>query len=133
LLRRHPEERITSEDILHHPWLTKENFRETVRSCSDQTVPMWEPSERAASLNGGGDDEDEDEEGVEGGGDEENEDRDGGGEEESRGSLRGRSGVSFLGPSLSARFGFVGDDVLDNRQSIIDQIHQRRLNRMMMM
>lgn len=43
LLRRHPEERITSEDLLHHPWLTKENFRESVRSCSDQTVPMCAP------------------------------------------------------------------------------------------
>lgn len=43
LLRRHPEERITSEDLLHHPWLTKENFRESVRSCSDQLVPLCVP------------------------------------------------------------------------------------------
>lgn len=55
LLRKHPEERITSEDLLHHPWLTKENFRESVRSCSDQTVPMGAPKrKRHAHLVSGG-------------------------------------------------------------------------------
>ncbi|KAK9890531.1 hypothetical protein WA026_010607 [Henosepilachna vigintioctopunctata] len=38
LLRRDPSERITSEDILHHPWLAKEERDWTSRSC-DQLVP----------------------------------------------------------------------------------------------
>ena len=66
LLRRHPEERITSEDLLHHPWLTKENFRESVRSCSDQTVPMDVPKRQRASL-AESEDEDEAEEHAEDG------------------------------------------------------------------
>lgn len=53
LLRHHPEERITSEDLLHHPWLTKENFRETVRSCSDQLVPMCAPKRRRRTSGSG--------------------------------------------------------------------------------
>ncbi|XP_044751078.1 tribbles homolog 2 [Coccinella septempunctata] len=38
LLRRDPSERITSEDILFHPWLAKEERDWTSRSC-DQQVP----------------------------------------------------------------------------------------------
>lgn len=38
LLRRDPSERITSEDILYHPWLAKEEREWTPRSC-DQLVP----------------------------------------------------------------------------------------------
>lgn len=59
LLRRHPEERITSEDLLHHPWFTKENFRESVRSCTDQMVPKGVPK-RQNSLGEGRLDEDGD-------------------------------------------------------------------------
>lgn len=60
LLRKHPEERISSEDLLHHPWLTKENFRETVRSCSDQMVPMFVPK-RAVGGGARGDESEADE------------------------------------------------------------------------
>lgn len=56
LLRRHPEERISSEDLLHHPWFTKENFRESVRACTDQMVPLGVPKRD----NGEGDGEVED-------------------------------------------------------------------------
>lgn len=38
LLRRDPSERITSEDILFHPWLSREERDWTSRSC-DQQVP----------------------------------------------------------------------------------------------
>lgn len=62
LLRKHPEERITSEDLLHHPWLTKENFRETVRSCSDQMVPMCVPKRKRDALDAAEDMNEEEEE-----------------------------------------------------------------------
>ncbi|ENN74869.1 hypothetical protein D910_02509 [Dendroctonus ponderosae] len=39
LLRRDPSERITSEDILYHPWLAKEDRDWIPRSC-DQQVPQ---------------------------------------------------------------------------------------------
>lgn len=39
LLRRDPEERITSEDIFFHPWLTKDESNDFSRSSSDQCVP----------------------------------------------------------------------------------------------
>lgn len=39
LLRRDPEERITSDDILFHPWLLKDDHSDTSRSSSDQCVP----------------------------------------------------------------------------------------------
>ncbi|XP_056644216.1 tribbles homolog 2 [Diorhabda sublineata] len=38
LLRREPSERITSEDILYHPWLAKEDKDWSSRAC-DQLVP----------------------------------------------------------------------------------------------
>lgn len=38
LLRREPSERITSEDILYHPWLAKEEKEWVQRAC-DQVVP----------------------------------------------------------------------------------------------
>ncbi|KAJ3632308.1 hypothetical protein MTP99_009322 [Tenebrio molitor] len=38
LLRREPSERITSDDILYHPWLAKEDREWTSRAC-DQLVP----------------------------------------------------------------------------------------------
>ncbi|XP_050515017.1 tribbles homolog 2 [Diabrotica virgifera virgifera] len=38
LLRREPSERITSSDILYHPWLVKEDKDWSSRSC-DQLVP----------------------------------------------------------------------------------------------
>ncbi|KAL1491227.1 hypothetical protein ABEB36_011856 [Hypothenemus hampei] len=38
LLRKEPSERINSEDVLFHPWLTKEDREWVARSC-DQTVP----------------------------------------------------------------------------------------------
>lgn len=38
LLRKEPEERILSEDILLHPWLNVEEQRDYDRS-SDQMVP----------------------------------------------------------------------------------------------
>lgn len=38
LLRRDPSERITSDDVLHHPWLAKEERDWTPRTC-DQLVP----------------------------------------------------------------------------------------------
>lgn len=140
LLRRHPEERITSEDILHHPWLTKENFRETVRSCSDQTVPMWEASERSSSRGDDDEDDEDSEENVSGGirnemdlnGDygDARMDRDNRGFDSVRG---GRTGVSFLGPSLSARFGFVGSPIGEDpiaAAAAIEQIAARRLGRL---
>lgn len=39
LLRKEPEERILSEDILLHPWLNAEEQRDYNRSSSDQMVP----------------------------------------------------------------------------------------------
>ena len=54
LLRRDPEERITSEDLLHHPWFTKENFRETYRSSSDQCVPIFQEADDRTVTNGCG-------------------------------------------------------------------------------
>lgn len=42
LLRKDPEERITSDDILHHPWLSKDETRGDIsRSSSDQCVPEF--------------------------------------------------------------------------------------------
>lgn len=49
LLRRDPDERITSEDVLFHPWLKQsdDEFREVVStksnpsSSDDQCVPEW--------------------------------------------------------------------------------------------
>lgn len=46
LLRRDPDERITSEDILYHPWLKQDDdFREVINSktstADDQCVPEW--------------------------------------------------------------------------------------------
>lgn len=38
LLRREPSERLTSEDILFHPWLAKEEKDWSSRAC-DQLVP----------------------------------------------------------------------------------------------
>jgi tribbles-like protein len=47
LLRRDPDERITSEDILYHPWLKQDDdCREVISSKTsasndDQCVPEW--------------------------------------------------------------------------------------------
>jgi tribbles-like protein len=47
LLRRDPDERITSDDILFHPWLLHDDAREVYRSTpaqanqDDQCVPEW--------------------------------------------------------------------------------------------
>jgi tribbles-like protein len=46
LLRRDPDERITSEDILYHPWLKQDDdYREVISSktssTDDQCVPEW--------------------------------------------------------------------------------------------
>lgn len=48
LLRRDPDERITSEDVLFHPWLKQDDeYREVVSTKSnpatsdDQCVPEW--------------------------------------------------------------------------------------------
>lgn len=48
LLRRDPDERITSEDVLFHPWLKQDDeFREVINtksnpsSIDDQCVPEW--------------------------------------------------------------------------------------------
>lgn len=45
LLRRDPEERITSDDILFHPWLKCDESKETPKliqsSSDDQCVPEW--------------------------------------------------------------------------------------------
>jgi hypothetical protein len=47
LLRRDPDERITSEDVLYHPWLVKDDeYREIINTKSnpsasdDQCVPV---------------------------------------------------------------------------------------------
>lgn len=39
LLRKEPEERILSEDILLHPWMTQEDTRDFSKSSGDQMVP----------------------------------------------------------------------------------------------
>lgn len=39
LLRKEPEERILSEDILLHPWMTAEDNRDFSKSSNDQLVP----------------------------------------------------------------------------------------------
>lgn len=39
LLRKEPEERILSDDILLHPWMNAEEFRDFSKSFSDQCVP----------------------------------------------------------------------------------------------
>jgi len=39
LLRRDPDERITSEDIFLHPWMTRDETNDFIKSSSDQCVP----------------------------------------------------------------------------------------------
>lgn len=39
LLRRDPDERITSEDILLHPWMTRDDSRDSTAGVGDQCVP----------------------------------------------------------------------------------------------
>lgn len=39
LLRREPEERILSDDILLHPWMMHEDSRDIGKSRGDQLVP----------------------------------------------------------------------------------------------
>jgi tribbles homolog 1/2 len=39
LLRRDPDERITSEDIFLHPWMTRDEIDDFIKSSSDQCVP----------------------------------------------------------------------------------------------
>lgn len=39
LLRRDPDERITSEDVFLHPWMTRDETNDFVKSSSDQCVP----------------------------------------------------------------------------------------------
>lgn len=39
LLRKEPEERILSEDILLHPWMTVDESRDFTKSSTDQMVP----------------------------------------------------------------------------------------------
>ncbi|ETN67148.1 ser/thr protein kinase-trb3 [Anopheles darlingi] len=56
LLRRDPEERITSDDVLYHPWLLHDDSKDPIHTSSsraaaaaaaaasagdDQTVPEW--------------------------------------------------------------------------------------------
>lgn len=48
LLRRDPDERITSEDVLYHPWLKQDdesrdvaNTKSSSSSSDDQCVPEW--------------------------------------------------------------------------------------------
>lgn len=100
LLRKHPEERITSEDLLDHPWLTKENFRESVRSCHDQMVPLYAPKRPRREPGDEMDTTTTQEELYEEG-------------EEVEGMGDHQDGVPVLGASLlSARFGALGSDSL---------------------
>lgn len=39
LLRKEPDERILSEDILLHPWMQVDENRDYTKSSSDQLVP----------------------------------------------------------------------------------------------
>lgn len=39
LLRRDPDERITSEDVFLHPWMTRDENNDFTKSSSDQCVP----------------------------------------------------------------------------------------------
>lgn len=39
LLRREPDERITSDDILLHPWMIQDDSRDYTKSPGDQCVP----------------------------------------------------------------------------------------------
>lgn len=39
LLRKEPEERILSEDILLHPWMMADENRDFTKSSADQMVP----------------------------------------------------------------------------------------------
>ncbi|XP_037051319.1 tribbles homolog 2-like [Bradysia coprophila] len=39
LLRRDPDERITSEDVFLHPWMTRDENNDFLKSSSDQCVP----------------------------------------------------------------------------------------------
>ena len=57
LLRKDPSERITTEDVLVHPWLVGSNRERGVHRRSpgadnhDQAVPVWsQPSESATSV-----------------------------------------------------------------------------------
>lgn len=54
LLRRDPEERITSSDVLFHPWLKVDSTRDSCRSLTakdDQMVPIWNPSNNISNNN----------------------------------------------------------------------------------
>lgn len=57
LLRRDPDERITSEDVLYHPWLKQDDeYREVINtksnpsSSDDQCVPEWYRNECDAQV-----------------------------------------------------------------------------------
>ncbi len=39
LLRRNPDERITSDDVFLHPWMTRDESGDFLKSSSDQCVP----------------------------------------------------------------------------------------------
>ena len=41
LLRQVPDERITSEDILLHPWMKQEDSKDFTKSLGDQCVPEY--------------------------------------------------------------------------------------------
>lgn len=59
LLRRDPDERITSEDILYHPWLKQDDdYREVISSktnsvSDDQCVPEWQGDNDCDESDGG--------------------------------------------------------------------------------
>jgi serine/threonine protein kinase len=58
LLRRDPDERITSEDILYHPWLKQDDdYREVINAkanvnSDDQCVPEWHGNSGYDEMNG---------------------------------------------------------------------------------
>jgi serine/threonine protein kinase len=65
LLRRDPDERITSDDVLHHPWLKLDDTKEyacksNAQMADDQCVPEWTAtmSSSSSSLASGSDDSD---------------------------------------------------------------------------
>lgn len=39
LLRKEPDERILSEDILLHPWMASDDNRDFTKASTDQMVP----------------------------------------------------------------------------------------------
>lgn len=44
LLQRSPCDRLSAEDVLHHPWLINEERQEfQVRNNTDQQVPDYDP------------------------------------------------------------------------------------------